>query len=74
MEDNIDNIELKFLYIETSGSEGLAPPAGDENTMTVQELIDYLNRIKDKNMKVYLLNDGGAYRGLTDSDFEEVWI
>ena len=42
--------------------------------MTVQELIDYLNRIKDKNMKVYLINNGKGYRGLTVSDFEEVWI
>ena len=25
--------------------------------MTVQELIDYLNKIKDKNMKVYLVNN-----------------
>lgn len=25
MEDNVDNIKLKFLYIETSGSNGMTP-------------------------------------------------
>lgn len=41
-------------------------------TMTVGELIEYLERF-DEETKVYLCNDGGyTYGSITESSFDEV--
>ena len=44
------------------------------NTMTVGELIAYLEQF-DENDKVYLSHDNGyTYGGISESDIDEDWI
>lgn len=55
--------------------EGRREAYGTEDirrTMTVRELIEYLEQF-DEDAPVYLNNDGGyTYGGITESSFEEV--
>lgn len=58
-----------MLFID-GRREGYAPDQC-RKTMTVQELIDYLENF-DPDLKVYLKNDNGyTYGSITESSFEE---
>ena len=59
---------IKILYLDCHGNNGFTPPSGDEDTMTVKELIDFLSN-EEPDEKIYISDDGLTYKCIGESDF-----